>query len=186
VYLEANPYLYGFASVLDRVFARVRVIHLVRDPRSYVTSAINSGAASGLKGLVASTFPFASLQPHRAEPQCFSAAKDWSPVERFAWGWTFVNRRLASVADHFGDRYRRVRYEELFRPDGRAARELADWLELREIPGRLELLLRSPVNASRGSRIGPWERWSDGERAHLFAHCGELMQDLGYEVGRTP
>ena len=53
IYVESNPYLSGFVEVLGEVFEDARVVHVVRDPRTYVRSGVNFGAFSGLKKLAA-------------------------------------------------------------------------------------------------------------------------------------
>src|SRR5438477_7493912 len=38
IYVESNPYLSGFIGVLGEVFEDARVVHVVRDARTYVRS----------------------------------------------------------------------------------------------------------------------------------------------------
>lgn len=57
VYVESNPFLFGHASVLPEVFHRVKVAHVVRDPRTYIRSCINFGSYRGIKGWVNARLP---------------------------------------------------------------------------------------------------------------------------------
>ena len=58
IYIESNNSLYGFIDVLDEVFDQPYVLHVVRDPRTYIRSWINFGVYHGLKGLAGRFFPY--------------------------------------------------------------------------------------------------------------------------------
>ena len=79
IYVESNPFLHGFVGVFDRVFDAPRVVHIVRDPRTYVRSYINHGAFRGIKGLAARYYPDWMIKPERLDPK---ARRRWRSVPR--------------------------------------------------------------------------------------------------------
>ena len=40
-HIDANNFLYGLASLAPELYPNLKVIHIVRDPRTYVTSQLN-------------------------------------------------------------------------------------------------------------------------------------------------
>src|SRR3954470_6916232 len=83
IYVESNPYLSGFVEVIGEVFEGASVVHVVRDPRSYVRSGVNFGAFKGLKKLAAEWWP--NWFPKGAE------WKEMDAIGRLAWFWSLVN-----------------------------------------------------------------------------------------------
>ena len=179
-YVESNPFLVGFLEVLGDVFDSPQVVHIIRDPRTMVRSALNFGGDHGIKRLVSTLVPFWITKPEhfdRSAPQRWS---QMSPVERFAWFWTTVNQHLNQGEKLYGDNYLRIRYEELFTPDGNGIRQLADWISLEPRDVDLAALLDNPVNRSRRQICPPWHQWQEEDRQVVLHHCGELMERYGY------
>jgi len=179
-YVESNPYLYGFVEVLGEVFQRPKVIHVVRDPRTMIRSALNFGAQSGIKRIVTALLPYWLIKPDRVEENPERRWRDMSAVERIAWYWRTVNSHLDQGSKVYGDDYTRVRYEDLFSSDGAGIRQLIEKLGLEERPGVLEELLASRVNRSRGNVMPAWPDWPEADCKALDHQCGELMRQYGY------
>lgn len=180
VYVESNPCLHGVVEVLPDVFDRPRIVHVTRDPCTYVVSALNFGAQRGLKRLLAAWLPYWVLKPEQIDP---AATRRWaamSPIERFSWAWRATNERLERAAGTFGDRYVRIRFEDLLRRDGAGVRRLATWLGLAERPAKLEPLLAAPVNRSHGRYVPRWDGFDQADRDALLRHCADLMPRYGY------
>ena len=179
VYLESNPFLHGFVGVLDRVFRAPRVVHIVRDPRTYVRSYLNYGAFKGVKGLAARYYPYWMLKPEQVDPAAPRRWREMSRVERLAWRWKTINTVLDRGAALYGDRYVRVRYEDLFAEDGSGLRRLAQWAGLQPTAG-FERLREERVNASTGKQAPKFDQWEPAERKVLLDLCGPLMERYGY------
>ena len=180
-YVEANPYLYGFVDLLPEVFHNARVIHLVRDPRTMVRSALNFNVQRGIKWLFSELVPNWIIKPELIErnPQ-----KHWAqmgPVERMAWYWATVNSHLEKQIESYPNETLRYRYEDLFQEDGSGIREIAGWIGLQEKSGLLDKMLKIRVNASLGKAMDPWENWPEEDRTIVYSHCGELMEKYGYK-----
>lgn len=169
VYVESNPYLSGFVQVIGEVFQEARVVHVVRDPRSYVRSGVNFGAFAGLKKLAAEWWP-----------NWFPKGEGWPQmdgIERLAWFWNLVNSHLNRGEGIYGERYLRVKFEELFCAEG--LERLTDWIGLPRSRGIIEEAKRERVNASHGG-LPAWEQWPAADQEKVLRHCGPLMRVYGY------
>ncbi len=185
VYVEANVAYYGLVDVAADVFARHRLIYVVRDGREWVRSHMNWGelyGQRGWRGRLARQWPTAPELPD--DPY----AAQWSQMARFervCWAWSRLNAyALQTLAANPCARL--FRFEEIFQHPARydhlaalmafaldmpgapaAAADMAGWLE-------------RPVHASQG--IFPaWPDWSPQQQAQFQAICGPLMAQLGYE-----
>jgi hypothetical protein len=172
VYVESNNFLAGFAESLIEEFDEPTLIHVVRDPRSYVRSAINKGAASGLKGFANRFVPFAHLDLERDS--------DAPIIQRSARYWTLVNEHLRSVGEGYSS-YHLFKYEDLF--DGRSG----EFQRLVGVVGAGEGVLDprrdvEKVNQSPLDLIPPWDEWSTTQQRVLADECGEVMTRFGYDA----
>ena len=182
IYLESNPYWYGFLDVLGEVFAGPRIVHITRDPRTMVRSALNFGTQRGLKRLFSAVVPYWKIRPELLDR---NPPKRWwqmSPLERIAWHWRVVNSHLDRGAELYGQDYRRFRYEDLFLANGGGLGDLAEWIGVGEDSKALADMARSPVNRSMRQVVAEWDRWPEADRRTLLGHCAELMQTYGYDV----
>ena len=180
IYVETNPYLLGFAEVLNEVFSQPQVIHVTRDPRTLIPSALNFGVQRGLKRIFSAVVPHWMIKPEQIDPQAERRWAQMSQVERFAWYWRVANEHLNGGATIYGDRYRRVRYEDLFNGEADNLRELAEWMGLVELPDALGPLLTRRVNPSRGDVMPAWPDWQPADRQAVEHHCADLMRSYGY------
>jgi len=180
IYVESNPYVSGFVEAIDRVFDRPLLIHVVRDPRTFVRSSINFGAFRGLKLLANHFVPYWMPKPEYFGRPCERRFRQMSPPERMAWYWNLVNRALNRGQEVYGDRYLRIRFEELFARDGTGMSLLTDWMGLPRNPKLIEAANSEQVNASRDRHFPRWPDWDESLKARLLEHCGELMALYGY------
>lgn len=181
VYIESNPFLHGFVGVFDEIFDSPRVVHIVRDPRTYVRSYINHGAFRGIKGLAARYYPDWMLKPERMDPAAPRRWRDMSQVERIAWRWDTINGVLDRGEAVYGDRYLRIKFEDIFAEDGSGLRRLAEWVGL-PASAAFERLREERVNASQGRNLPRWEQWDLKDRQTLLDLCGRRMERYGYST----
>jgi len=204
IYVESNPYLSGFIEVLGEVFEDASVVHVVREPRAYVRSGVNFGAFRGMKKLAAEWWPDwfpkpenAELRVQNSEPRSGPLTPAFSPeysgegergadlkwgemdaIERLAWFWSLVNSHLNRGEQLYGQRYLRIRFEELFSGDG--LERLTDWMGLPRSSAMIEEAKRERVNASKGEQLPEWEKWCGADQHKVMRHCEKLMRVYGY------
>jgi hypothetical protein len=150
VYLESGAFLGFLAEDLVEAFPGARFLHVHRDPRAFVASAL------------ATWFP--PQEHHSWWPEI---PLD-SPPLRMIWWWNAVNRAGVEALRNFGPgAVLRVGTEELWHGGG--VGRVAEWLGVPPPPPSV------PVN----SRLGQAE-WDPAWEGFLADHAGEVMDELGY------
>ena len=178
---EASPYLRACVELLPRVYDDPLVVHMVRDPRAYVTSYINHGAFSGVKGFFGELLPFWQLKPEHLDPACERSWRTMSPHERVCWRWNALNRLIEEGARSLpADRYLRLRFEDVIDPERDGLAPLVDALGLALDRGGRRVTLDIRANESRSAVHPRAGDWSDEMNAVLESHCGERMRAYGY------
>ncbi|HEV8607943.1 MAG TPA: hypothetical protein VGQ99_21590 [Tepidisphaeraceae bacterium] len=180
IYVESNPYLSGFVEVFGEVFEEVRVVHVVRDPRTYVRSGVNFGAFRGMKKLAAEWWPDWFPRPQMCIEAHGLKWGDMDAIERLAWFWGLVNSQLNRGEGIYGQRYLRIRFEDLFSTDGGGLERLTDWIGLARSSVLREEANREHVNASQREELPEWAKWSEKDRTKVLKHCESLMKVYDY------
>lgn len=192
IYIESNWYLYGFLDALKEVFGRPKILHVVRDPRTFIPSYINYGTFSGLKKIAAEFLPYWYLKPEQCEAKPAKTWKQMSGPERLAWHWHVVNREIDRGAAVYGDDYLLLKYEDLFPREGGEGggpglppglRQLLDWAGLPESDRLLPMMRDKKMNASRNRGFPKWSEWDEPTRRAVLARCREQMERYGYPTG---
>ncbi|MFQ5416115.1 MAG: hypothetical protein ACE5FL_03595 [Myxococcota bacterium] len=180
--VESNPFLHGFLEVLDDVFQRARVIHVVRHPDTYITSALDWGSHAGARGLASRFIPYWVLTPDLVEPAPARRRRDMSDAEWLGWRWAAVNRHLNRGVELFGDRYLRVRFEDVFDAERGGMDAINRCLGLAvDASGsaRREVV---QINASRPRGNPRPAEWTPALRERIRESCGELAALYGYTL----
>jgi hypothetical protein len=157
------------------------VLHVVRDPRTYIPSMLNYGTYQGLKAVATRFLPYWYIRPEQMSENPPKRWAQMSEAERLAWHWHVVNTELDRAAVMFGDDYLFMRYEDLFAADGSGLKTLLPWIGLPENAALLEKLRGERVNASTG-RSSAWGKIDADARHAVIAMCGEQMRRYGYTV----
>lgn len=171
IYIESNPFIMGFAPVLLDVFDDPIIIHVVRDPRDYIKSALNHGNTRGLKKLFNNYVPF-------WYPRVGKILKkdiDDSLMLRTAGYWKIVNNYL--LANREKNNYYIFKFEDLFSND----KELKRLAKIIGIEARF--IDRNPSNATNRSKdnaVKGWVQWSKKDCVEIDKICGQEMKAFGY------
>lgn len=184
-YIEASPYLRACVDLLPRVLEDPFVLHIVRDPRTYVTSYINHGAFTGLKGALGAAIPYWQLKP---EHLAATGGLKWSamtPHERICWRWDQLNGLIEHGAASLPrGRYLRVRFEDLVDPAKDGLRPVLEWLGLETRHGLGSPVLDLRANPSRHAIHPGRQEWSADMWSTLDYHCHQRMLRYGYDSAR--
>jgi hypothetical protein len=182
IYVESNPYLGGFIEAFGDVFDAPRIVHVVRDPRTFIRSSMNFGTFRGVKQLAQGLIPYWLPKPEHCAGPCVKRWGDMAEPERLAWYWELINRELNRGQELYGPNYLRVRFEDLFARDGSGLHRLTDWIGL---PRNEELAAASNsenVNASGKGRFPKWDEWDAQLKEQVLGHCRKLMVLYGYDL----
>ncbi len=173
VYIESNPFVAGFTDALKELFDDPIIIHVVRDPRTYITSSINHGNTVGLKSFFNKYVPFWVYTPKGYRQS------QLEPVLRTAEHWRVINETLQKYGKS-SKNYYLFKFEEVF--SGKQEK-LGDLLKIIGAPkGALEEFKNSkvPRNKAQHNQIKSWEEWPKSQREQVEKICGKLMQSYGY------
>lgn len=172
IYIESNPYLIGFTDVLGEVFKDPILIHVVRDPRDFVRSAMNHGNSSGIKLFFNNYVPYWYPNINKF----LKIEKKLSMTQKAAGYWCLANERLSSAPLKTSNYYQ-IRFEDLFsKPE--KMQELSKIVGIKKI--EVSSKYSKPINKSRKSDSQSWSKWSVDEAKFLDKKCGPLMRKLGY------
>lgn len=187
LYIESNHIIYGLLDLITGVFPNSKIIWIMRDPRSWIRSAINS-TAYHLYG----PFDWDSLNLSvRAFnfPSDPSASKwgSMSKFEKYCWYYNSVNERAFELMKKVPD-FKVFRYEDLFDKKVRDQnfQEMLEYASTfddgfyRDFTYRPELL-EVKIHAAKSKRLVPkWEDWGSHFVDVMNFHCGKIMQEYGY------
>ena len=182
IYFESNPILSGFLEVFDDVFDSPQVLHIVRDPRTYVRSAMNFGSVSGLRALLTRTLPYWFLKPEHLDPSTRTPWSKLTDIQRLSWFWSTINRHLDQGQELFGERYRRVQFEELFHANSSTRESVFQWLGIASPQQAEERESPAKVNASHKERCPKFANWSAEQVEQFMHYCGDQMKQYGYQI----
>ena len=175
-YVEFNALAHDYAPIIRDTAVTNTVVHLVRDPRTWIRSLLNF-RASGWRRHVIDHVPLSYPRP--VDPKV-----NWpglTEIERAAWRWRLVNESIESSCTG-GTRFVRFLYEDLFPArGGQMGDTLWPLLETLGVETR-ELVPRCgrPRNIGRLRRVGEWRTWSASTREAVLKICGPMMQAAGY------
>ena len=181
IYIESNPFLYGFLEVLDELFTNAMVVHIIRDPRTYIPSHLNHKGLAGLKGLAAN-YSYWMLKPDYVSRNPEKRWRSMSSQEKLAWCWNTINAFLNRGEQLFGSRYLRIRYEDLFTQDGTGILKLCDWLGLEHKDAMTREMLGKRMNQGKNNICNKWETWDSDQQKLVLYHCEQLMNMYGYKL----
>ncbi len=105
-YVESSNFLFGLMPALDPLIHRMAVVHLVREPVSYIRSHLNKGFWTGIKGFTARHIPgwLESLDK--------DILRSGDPVMILAARWIYVNTIISNYEKDYP--YLLLRFEDLF------------------------------------------------------------------------
>jgi len=181
VYIESNPFLGGFLEAIAEVFEKPRIVHVVRDPRTYIRSSINWGCFRGIRHLASTYLPYWLPKPEQIDPNCPKPWNEMPHAERLAWYWKTLNAELNRGQNIFGNNYLRVRFEDLFARDGSGLQSLVQWIGLPWKPQLPTAANSENVNASKARICPPWRDWTEPQQQQVLHHCRDLMGLYGYD-----
>jgi len=177
VYVESNNFLFGLCDLLAGHFQNAQILHIVRDPRTYSESHLRHGVFKGFKGVVSLFFPFWLIKPKHLKIKTKRSWFGMSKHERLFWFWSLVNAVISNSCQNLGDRYRVVRFEDLFSNKDLFVDVLL-WLGLpKEKIGEASSLISARYNVGRQ----PYDEVGARENKVLREICGEQARHYGYK-----
>lgn len=179
-HMDANNFLYGLTSLAPELYPNLKVIHIVRDPRTYVTSQLNFSLQKRTSFIANYFVPFWQPNPFLVGELPLSRAFGFTRFEKYCWIWNFKNRVMEGL-ENSSTPYMRIRFEDLFNTGNpeEVFGKITDFLGLPHVTGIREKF-REPANTSAKTDFPEWREWTPKQAAQLKSFCGERMKKYGY------
>ena len=179
-YIDSNNYLYAIAALWPELYPNLKIIHIVRDPRTYIRSHLN-WSQSRFKSFIANYLtPFWQPTAYLLNEMRWTEWIRLSKLERFAWIWNYKNKFIAQITKSQTP-YLCIRFEDLFEnpQPGQTFNHLLDFIDLPECD-QVEKYFLTSINASKKGKIPSWKQWPDELCRSILRFCGEGMESYGY------
>lgn len=187
LYIESNHIIYGLLDLIIELFPNSKVIWIMRDPRTWIRSAINSGSYH-LYGIWDWDSINLSVRANNfPEDPAASRWKAMSKFEKYCWYYANVNKRALELLERT-DNVKIFRYEDLFdRTSGDSHfKEMLEYASqfndgFRRSYEYKPELLNNKIHAAASKRLLPkWNDWNNSLVESMDCHCGDIMRRFGY------
>jgi hypothetical protein len=178
----SDPLISVFISFYLNQFDKndYKVLHLIRDPRDFVTSFMNWKNRK-LSGLVAHHLtPFWQPNPFLAKEISFMKWVQMSKFEHYCWLWNYKNSFFYNNFKN-SNNYKLIKLEDLTNSKATETWQLIlDFLNIKNSEKISKQLFRKKVNPSEKIYFPAWKDWSNSQSRILNKNCGKLMLMFGY------
>lgn len=178
-YVQVFSLDYMPAKMFREKYPNVYIIHIVRDPRTFVRSYLN-WMHSRFKSWAANKIILGwHPSSYFTGEMSWRAWQQMDEFQRVCWQWVYKNtllERLFAEDEH----YLRIRFEDLFlTQDSHTLKEMLAFVGIpyRE---RFEAMLEKSKNVSSKAHFPSWETWAPKRKRELMDICGGKMEDYGY------
>lgn len=181
-FVDSSNHLYAVSRQLLNWYPSMRLVHIVRDPRTYVPSHLRWIRNRRQSYIANRIVPF--WQPNGWLVGEYSL-RDWhrmSEFARFCWIWDFKNRYIEATGGMYPQRYLRLRFEDLVAGGAQAGsiERLRQFVGLAADEGAGNVL--PAANRSGGAADSGAEELSEAELKQVERICGGLMERYGYRT----
>lgn len=178
-HLDANNFLYGLATLSPELYPKLKVLHIVRDPRDYVTSQLNFSRQKKTSFIANYLVPFWQPNPFLIGELPIRRMLKFSRFEKYCWVWDFKNRVMSRM-ENSTTPYLRVRFEDLFSANPEPVfQQVTDFFGFPPVKNIREKF-REPANSSNPTNFPEWREWTPSQAVQLDSLCRTQMQSWGY------
>jgi hypothetical protein len=179
-HIDANCFLYGLAPLAPELYPNLKVIHIVRDPRAYVTSHLNFSRQKRTSFIANYLTPFWQPNPFLMGEIPLHKMASFTRFEKYCWIWDFKNRIMEAL-ENTATPYLRVRFEDLFNTHDPESvfRTITDFIGLPQAKN-IRDRFREPANTSSKADFPEWPYWTPQQAVQLQFLCGSRMSRYGY------
>lgn len=181
ILVDSNNHLYAWSRHLMTQYPDLKMVHVVRDPRSYVKSHLRWARQRPKSWIANYMIPFWQPNPFLLGETGFFDCLQMDSFERFCWIWDFKNRFMRETGSKFPKRYFRVALEALTSPDmgSETIEQLESFIGVRSSPSTASTRLPQ-LNQTSMSDDVPWAGLSEDQCQKLERWCGAQMREYGY------
>lgn len=179
-HIDANNFLYGLASLAPELYPNLKVLHIIRDPRTYVTSQLNFSRQKRTSFIGNYLIPFWQPNPFLVGEIPVHQSFGFTRFQKYCWIWDFKNRVIAQL-ENSKTPYLCVRFEDLFESPKPEIEfnKITEFLGLGRVKD-INQRFREPANSSKPTFFPNWEDWTAKQAKQLHELCGNQMKKYGY------
>lgn len=180
-YVESNGFNYIAADYAKTVFPKVKIIHIIRDPRDFVTSYYNWVKRPTKANKVKQNLPYWNVPGDQVNAFSRQEWRQMDDFQRYCWYWTYKNEKIEEIYKRDNTNYHLLKFEDIIHAEKRAE-TLQACLEYLELPYHSEQLqyFDRKQNQSKEGLLTKWRKWSPEQKQQLEGYCGDLMRKYGY------
>ena len=159
----------------------IKVVHLVRDPRTFVTSFMNWKSSSIKKKILHYFIPFWQPTPVFDKNISFIEKLKYNKFKQFCYVWRYKNHIIYNSL-HLNNNYVIVRMEDIIKSADRDENllKLLKFLDLDIHNFNYDEFSSHKINKSEKNIFPKYEYWPMEYKEYLYNTCGKLMKQFGY------
>lgn len=182
-YIEVSGLNYIAANNTKKYFPDVKVIHIIRDPRDFVTSFLNWVHGRWKSWIAHNLTPFWNVNGYLVGEM---SKTEWNTIdefERYCWYWKYKNQKILDLYSEDKENFITFRFEDLVSSSDnkKSLEELLTFIGLPFLPG-CEEYFRTKQNMSNKQYVPRWRSWNNTQCKQLEKICGQLMKQYNYGI----
>jgi hypothetical protein len=177
-YVESNNFIFGCMEPISTTASHLAVLHIIRDPFSYVRSHLNKGFWKGIKKFTAKNVPgwLENIDP------AIKSSND--PVMILLARWIYVNRIIYNYQDQL--KYMSARFEDVFDASNISSfgklNEIREFLGYDALPDAINRQwLSRPSNISKTALADDWPVLQK-HNEYLAQNGYDLLEHFNYSI----
>ena len=187
IYVESSGHMYGVLDLLDEIIPHSKFVFIIRDPRTWVRSAMNTFEYI-LYGPLDPNFLNLSIKAKDITGDPY--AEQWaemSKFEKYCWYYDQLNSFVLDKMEG-KDNFKLIQHENMFSPESRDqvftdllsfASSFSDGFQ-RKVDYKPELMEQKVHSTAKKEKFPRWPDWNQEMAATLWEHCGSWMERFGY------
>ena len=178
-YIETNAFNYIIANFIKQEFD-TRIVHIIRDPRDFVTSYMNWIQHRWQSYLAYYYVPYWNIRGYKVNELDKDQWKSYNKFEKFCWLWKFKNKKIKELYSGQQSKYLLMKFEDLISLDNYiTVKNCLDFIGL-PYKDKMEQYFNKIQNQSKKGFIQNWQKWDPIQCQQMDKICGNLMKEYNY------
>jgi hypothetical protein len=181
VYVQSDPWLFGFTPWLEEVFGMPYVIHVVRHPLTYIPSQLNRFYREAWSGFMRNLIPYWRLRGDLTGDFTRGEWKESNEEIKTAWNWVKINQFIDENRKGIAH-FLRVRSEDMFSHDREGLKQIIDFCGFPVDPDVIEEPTRDADRNFSVNKFPSADEWAEKTTQAVVEICRPMMDVLGYRA----
>ena len=177
--VQCDPWFFGFLEVVQDIFGDAHIIHIVRNPRTYIPSQLNMYYDNAVSGFLRDVIPYWKL---RGDKTGDYSRKDWmalSREEKTAWYWHVCNSFIEAKQSELSH-YLRIRYEDLFEPSLTEVKKILEFAHIPYNDSQIDVRHLQAKTNTQKKKFPAFTQWSAEKQNEVEEICKKLVMRYNY------